>query len=54
MSQIQTENDDNRSIATSDFVQPDRVPHNYGNDSDIKALKLMIANLEVFLLGIIN
>jgi hypothetical protein len=80
MSQIPNENEDNRSVAASDFVQldhPDEVPgqeeqqpqfgfqqnpldwtmdtgssSNYGNE--LKELKLMVANLEVFLQGIID
>jgi hypothetical protein len=81
MSQIATDNDDNRSVAASDFVQfdqPEEVPdqegqqqqgqrfglhqnpldwtletggstntNNYGND--LKDLKWMMANLQVFL-----
>jgi hypothetical protein len=80
MSEISTGNDDNRSVAASDFVQlnqPDEMPDQEeqeqfefqqnpldwtdseststnNNGNDLKEMKLMIANLEVFLQGIIN
>jgi hypothetical protein len=58
-----TENEDNRSVANSDFIQldqPDEVPQqeqpqNTGSarnyDNELKEHKWMIANLEVFWAG---